>query len=588
MTAPTAITSGASTPLLHEDVDGMNGSTAATSSTSSTSDLTQLSNQIKPSQRSSADKHKQPFQLTPEALEKQRLRKEAKLAAAAAKLKTAGGDHIIDKNAQQGLSKDGSRRLIITRRWLDLVERKEISSENSSSSTASDSGRLRILSWNMLAQTLVRRKLFPGSDCLKWKDRQEGLAAELKAYPADVIALQEVDRMDVILPQLEPSLGFKYAQVAAKGRGKSHGCVVLYREGLWEYKSHKVVVYDKEEIWNPHPDQGAREAADRRRARGGTRRTTNIGLIVALKRKGGGGGGLVIATTHLFWHPDFSYERARQVLILCKHVLAYRSQMQQEDQEDSSSSAAWEAILAGDFNSQPSEPGYHLVTSPSVPFTQAHREILDRGRVVHDSLDKLQEALEAKSTAANTECAPAGEDAQTVNASGAEEGGDEEEEGGEGDEDEEDPEEQGASDADADPTLPKSCRRPTDEDGLPTADELQAMARDILGPEGLKSSYGSSNWPSIDLSYRALTFGGREGGGSTSDSAGATDEPNWSSFTPLWRLQLDYIFAFPSARLSKPPVKLLLPHRTDDMEPGLPRKTVCASDHVLIGAEYEL
>lgn len=56
-------------------------------------------------------------------------------------------------------------------------------------------------------------------------------------------------------------------------------------------------------------------------------------------------------------------------------------------------------------------------------------------------------------------------------------------------------------------------------------------------------------------------------------------------------LDSDYIVALPSPSSSNTrpiPRKLLLPHRTEDIEPGLPRKGVCASDHVMIGAEFEL
>lgn len=50
--------------------------------------------------------------------------------------------------------------------------------------------RVRVVSWNMLAQSLVRRELFPGSDCLKTKDRFPGLAAELLAYDWDIGCFQ--------------------------------------------------------------------------------------------------------------------------------------------------------------------------------------------------------------------------------------------------------------------------------------------------------------------------------------------------------------------------------------------------------------
>lgn len=50
----------------------------------------------------------------------------------------------------------------------------------------SDSVRLQIL-----AQCLVRRTLFPGSDCLKWKDRQT-LTDQIMEYSPDVACLQVV------------------------------------------------------------------------------------------------------------------------------------------------------------------------------------------------------------------------------------------------------------------------------------------------------------------------------------------------------------------------------------------------------------
>lgn len=51
----------------------------------------------------------------------------------------------------------------------------------------------------------------------------------------------------------------------------------------------------------------------------------------------------------------------------------------------------------------------------------------------------------------------------------------------------------------------------------------------------------------------------------------------------------DYLFYMPSSRRSDPQVKaILLPHAAKALEPGLPRKNICASDHVLLGVEMEI
>jgi len=73
-----------------------------------------------------------------------------------------------------------------------------------------------------------------------------------------------------------------YSHVEAKGRGKAHGLVILYRTSMFtKFGEEKVIVLDEQEV---------REDGEAKRRRGGTRETKNIGLMVALERKEGGGG----------------------------------------------------------------------------------------------------------------------------------------------------------------------------------------------------------------------------------------------------------------------------------------------------------
>lgn len=72
----------------------------------------------------------------------------------------------------------------------------------------------------------------------------------------------------------------------------------------------------------------------------------------------------------------------------------------------------------------------------------------------------------------------------------------------------------------------------------------------------------------------------------------------YTLYSSLFALTLDYIFLFPAmdsgdnlpANSSPfPAVSALLPtHRTNVLDPGVPRKGICASDHVAIGAELLL
>ena len=53
----------------------------------------------------------------------------------------------------------------------------------------------------------------------------------------------------------------------------------------------------------------------------------------------------------------------------------------------------------------------------------------------------------------------------------------------------------------------------------------------------------------------------------------------------LKRLWPDYIFVLDPPSRTSHVVGLLKPHTTKDMEPGLPRKGVCGSDHVSLLSE---
>jgi hypothetical protein len=145
------------------------------------------------------------YVLTPEQQLKQEERKRAKLAKKAA-------------NGALRPIEEPPRATILKRKWLDVVgvgspepnsSTLSIATWNVSARLLEDISRLaHRLSEQILAQTLVRRELFPGSgqlpsdtfglslcsstttDCLRWKDRENGLVQEFKTYPADVMCLQ--------------------------------------------------------------------------------------------------------------------------------------------------------------------------------------------------------------------------------------------------------------------------------------------------------------------------------------------------------------------------------------------------------------
>lgn len=100
----------------------------------------------------------------------------------------------------------------------------------------------------------------------------------------DVICLQECDR----LPDMRAAVP-GHGAVEARGPGKLHGLVVLYRTARWRVRASRAVALDLEHL---NPGEGVA-------ARGGSRATKNMCLIVALEDTSTPGHGIVVATTHL-------------------------------------------------------------------------------------------------------------------------------------------------------------------------------------------------------------------------------------------------------------------------------------------------
>lgn len=112
---------------------------------------------------------------------------------------------------------------------------------------------------------------------------------------------QECDRLKDIMH----SLPFDSC-VQARGHGKQHGLVIMYRSDRLEFKASKTIHLDEEYLAERVENQSSVEDQEReaRRRRGGSRQTKNVGLIVGLGVNGddkGGetGKGMIVVTTHL-------------------------------------------------------------------------------------------------------------------------------------------------------------------------------------------------------------------------------------------------------------------------------------------------
>ncbi|KAH9039896.1 Endonuclease/exonuclease/phosphatase [Lactarius hengduanensis] len=236
---------------------------------------------------------------------------------------------------------------IVPRSWLTVQDGHQTTSRP-----------VRIMTWNLLAQCLVH------GDILCLQVRKQKLARVAAHAHHLISASQEVDRLEKLIPVLEEAT---YGHVYAAGPRKKHGSLVAFRKDSYKIHGNIVVCYDDIEI-RPDGSESSRK--------GLSFRTKNVGNIVALEKVGDPSEGYIVATTHLFWHPSYAYERARQAGILLREVVKYR---------ESLGLSSWPCILAGDFNFHPGEPGYALLAGDAL--TPAQEQLLAKSRVVHVSVD---------------------------------------------------------------------------------------------------------------------------------------------------------------------------------------------------------
>lgn len=210
---------------------------------------------------------------------------------------------------------------------------------------------VKIMTYNALAQCLIRRKLFPeNGNALKWKWRGQVLANEISYYQPDIVCMQEIDA-DKVDSFWKPEL----AKIGLEAHfmtfpDKRHGNIIAFNSQLFSFVTQELVNYD--EIETP----GAEKQFN----------TRNTGMLVALKAKDKEGFGIVLGTSHMFWHPMGSFERTRQLAVFVHKATEFRTGFPNH----------WPVLLAGDYNSECFDTPYLCASTHPLQLTQDALDIL--------------------------------------------------------------------------------------------------------------------------------------------------------------------------------------------------------------------
>lgn len=224
---------------------------------------------------------------------------------------------------------------------------------------------VKIMTYNVLAQALIRRSLFPTSgNAVKWFKRSQVLLREFKHYDCDVLLLQEVDHVQYGSFWRDEMKKLGYESVFHRYGEKNHGIAICYRSSWFEVSDRMLISYDDE----PTGDIAKRTI------------TRNVGLILALKFKpeilrkfpGTDKTGLIIGTTHLFWHPFGTFERTRQTYIILNKFQEFTDRVRVLQK-----GTKWFQFFGGDFNSQPFDAPYLSITSKPIQFRSRCKTVIE-------------------------------------------------------------------------------------------------------------------------------------------------------------------------------------------------------------------
>ncbi|GMM58537.1 hypothetical protein DAKH74_051540 [Maudiozyma humilis] len=238
----------------------------------------------------------------------------------------------------------------------------------------SGSGSLRftIMTYNILAQSLIRRELFPGSaEAIRWSHRSRTLLRELAHYDADVVCLQEVDvkQLDKWWVPRMHDRGYE-GRFYRGPRTKVHGVAIF-----WKVKLFECVDMVQCNLDDPIATQGVDPELREPRTR-----TRNAAIILALQFKGIIAGsqrkGIIVGTTHLFWHQFGTFERVRQLYVILEQFYLLLKRLNGGDSATDGTDQ-WLPLLTGDFNSQPGGPPYAAITTKPVHFTPRQQATME-------------------------------------------------------------------------------------------------------------------------------------------------------------------------------------------------------------------
>lgn len=291
-------------------------------------------------------------------------------------------------------------------RWLSAG--KSVARELSACGSGAPVPNFTFMTYNVLAQCMLRRDLFPytSKSDLKKEPRIERILREiLVGVKPDIMCLQELDYFESHYRKRFEAAGYAYSYVKKDQSKKTgHGCCILWKAKSFVLRGERQVRFDEPD---PKTFTGVCSNSTQPHIRAGV---SQIGQLVALQlltksdssasatvqesldlenrfavlkldddgsvttfnvpdsdSSNGFSIGLIVANTHLYWTPCAHFERLREVSRMLDEEESFRRELQSAHPTMNSS---WPLLFGGDFNSTPTDSAFRVITGQTLSLRQ--------------------------------------------------------------------------------------------------------------------------------------------------------------------------------------------------------------------------
>jgi mRNA deadenylase 3'-5' endonuclease subunit Ccr4 len=238
------------------------------------------------------------------------------------------------------------------RKWIP-INNSHIDSE-----TFADAIPVKVMSYNLLAQTLMNRRekfKYLSKKGASWKFRSKNLMAEISSIPCDVICLQECDNYSEFWKNELSKHGYEsiFTQQGKEGVNKNelmpYGVCIAWNSSKFKLRQQRIVnLHDLVDAQNVTPEAPPTFIEELE-----IQIQHNIVQMIALEAVHDSRYCIMVTNTHLWWRWDHTYTRCRQVVMLLEQVVKMNKDLY---------NGACPVVSCGDFNSQAQNPLYSFMT----------------------------------------------------------------------------------------------------------------------------------------------------------------------------------------------------------------------------------